>query len=379
MSRGNRLRPLVAAAVALLMGAAGCGSGGGTVRHSPSAQPTASEGAPVLTAGSQVIMPLGDSITDGLVVPGGYRTDLANMLAATGRTVRFVGSRSGGPPQLTQPAHEGHPGWTIGQLETHVKAWLNRYRPTVIMLQIGTNDLVKNFQPAAAPQRLTRLINDITATLPYAQLYVATITPIANPRLEALVQRFNAAITKIVTARQAASSLVKLVDMHSALTRADLSPDGTHPNTSGYSKMAVRWFETLTSAPVMRWSATDRTIGTVNDGERLPSTNASSGTKVGFLDNADSWLQLKLTVPSAGWYYLFVRAANGANTVCSQLLDINGRPRGELDYPSYGWEQWNIIGTEVELTAGQNLVRLSHRNCGVELDSVAVTAGRAVA
>ncbi|HEX5200872.1 MAG TPA: GDSL family lipase, partial [Actinoplanes sp.] len=39
------------------------------------------------------VMPLGDSITDGTQVPGGYRIGLWQRLAAGGYRVDFVGSQ----------------------------------------------------------------------------------------------------------------------------------------------------------------------------------------------------------------------------------------------------------------------------------------------
>ena len=61
--------------------------------------------------------------------------------------------------------------------------------------------------------------------------------------------------------------MTHLVDMHSALTTADLA-DGVHPNAGGYDKMAARWYAALQlgarqpqprrpgrrSAPPSRWS-----------------------------------------------------------------------------------------------------------------------------
>ena len=41
---------------------------------------------------------------------------------------------------------------------------------------------------------------------------------------------------------------VHLVDMHSALTTADLI-DGIHPNASGYDKMAAVWYNALRAVP----------------------------------------------------------------------------------------------------------------------------------
>jgi hypothetical protein len=46
------------------------------------------------------VMPLGDSITDGFTVPGGYRVDLWQKIVASGRTIDFVGSQSNGPGNL---------------------------------------------------------------------------------------------------------------------------------------------------------------------------------------------------------------------------------------------------------------------------------------
>ena len=56
------------------------------------------------------VMPLGDSITDGYNVPGGYRINLWQRLAAGRYTVDFVGSGFNGPASLGDHDHEGHSG-----------------------------------------------------------------------------------------------------------------------------------------------------------------------------------------------------------------------------------------------------------------------------
>src|SRR5512139_1700018 len=66
------------------------------------------------------IMPLGDSITDGTQVPGGYRIGLWQRLAATGHRVDFVGSQFNGPANLGDHDHEGHPGWRIDQIDASI-------------------------------------------------------------------------------------------------------------------------------------------------------------------------------------------------------------------------------------------------------------------
>lgn len=191
------------------------------------------------------IMPLGDSITDGLTVPGGYRIELWQSFLNGGYNVDFVGSLANGPSSLGDRDHEGHSGWTISQIDANIAGWLQTYTPRTILLHIGTNDMVWG-DPGGAPARLSALIDHITAQLPEAELFVATIIPL--PFADANVQAFNAQIPGIVQSKVDAGLHVHLVEMYSALTPADLA-DGVHPNATGYAKMAAVWYEALLSVP----------------------------------------------------------------------------------------------------------------------------------
>ncbi|MGI5158463.1 cellulose binding domain-containing protein [Microbispora sp. CA-102843] len=190
------------------------------------------------------VMPLGDSITDGLTVPGGYRIDLWQKLVAGGYKADFVGSLSNGPSSLGDHDHEGHSGWRIDQIDANIVTWLRTYTPRTILLHIGTNDMYQN--PNGASSRLATLIDHITATSPDAEVFVATIIPLSGA--DATVRSFNAAIPGIVQTRAAAGRHVHLVDMYPALTTADLA-DGVHPNAGGYGKMATVWYNALRSVP----------------------------------------------------------------------------------------------------------------------------------
>ncbi|ROO62363.1 lysophospholipase L1-like esterase [Micromonospora sp. Llam0] len=192
------------------------------------------------------IMPLGDSITDGFNVPGGYRIDLWQKFQAGGYTVDFVGSQSNGPASLPDRNHQGHSGWRIDQIDANIVNWLNASDPQTILLHIGTNDITQNRDLPNAPNRLAALIDKITNTAPDAHLFVATIIPASFS--DAQFRAYNSAIPQIVQSRANAGRRVHLVDMYSALTTADLA-DGVHPNATGYSKMATRWYDALLSVP----------------------------------------------------------------------------------------------------------------------------------
>ena len=211
----------------------------------------ATTGVPTAAAesnGGVKVMPLGDSITDGYTVPGGYRIGLWQRFVSNKYTVDFVGSQSNGPASLGDHDHEGHPGWRIDQIDANVVGWLNTYQPHTVLLHIGTNDILQNDDVANAPNRLSALIDHITATVPSAEVFVAQIIPIGNSGQDAEVQTYNAAIPGIVSSKVSAGKHVHLVDQYDALTTADLA-DGVHPNAGGYDKMAAVWYSALLSVP----------------------------------------------------------------------------------------------------------------------------------
>jgi lysophospholipase L1-like esterase len=220
--------------------------------------------------GGTRVMPLGDSITEGTQVPGGYRIGLWQRFATDRYTVDFVGSQFNGPASLGDHDHEGHPGWRIDQIDANIAGWLSSYQPHTVLLHIGTNDVLQNYNLSGAPGRLSTLLDHITSGAPNAEVFVAQIIPLANAGQDSAARTFNAALPGIVQSKVAAGKHVHLVDMHSALTTADLT-DGVHPTATGYDKMAATWYAALRSVP--------GSIGNPGGGSPSPSpsTTASAG------------------------------------------------------------------------------------------------------
>jgi lysophospholipase L1-like esterase len=194
------------------------------------------------------VMPLGDSITHGTQIPGGYRIGLWQSFTNGRYRVDFVGNQFNGPASLWDHDHQGHPGWRIDQIDANVVNWVRNTNPRSVLLHIGTNDVIQNFNLGGAPGRLSTLIDRITATAPNADVFVATIIPLANAGWQNAARTFNNAIPGIVQSKVNQGKRVHLVNMHSALTTADLI-DGVHPNANGYNKMAATWFNALRSVP----------------------------------------------------------------------------------------------------------------------------------
>jgi lysophospholipase L1-like esterase len=232
------------------------------------------------------VMPLGDSITEGTQVPGGYRIGLWQRFSAGGYQVDFVGSQFNGPAALGDHDHEGHPGWRIDQIDANIVSWLRTTTPHTVLLHIGTNDILQNSNVAGAPGRLSTLIDHITATATDAEVFVATIIPLANAGQESAVRTFNSAVPGIVQSKQNAGKHVHLVDMHAALTTADLI-DGIHPTATGYDKMAATWFTALQAVPgsigTPGTSPVKQIVGT-QSGRCLDVPAATNGTQVQLWD-----------------------------------------------------------------------------------------------
>jgi len=199
------------------------------------------------------IMPLGDSNTLGYSVPiyfSGYRDLLYALLTDAGYTVDFVGTQiDTHNPAIPDPHHQGHSGFRIDQIDSGLDGWLGGIAdPDVVLLMIGTNDFLQGFQTAQAPNRLDSLIGHIATARPYAKILVASIVPnTTSSSINTAQNSFNATIPGIVNNHVLLGRDVYFVDVNAAVTPADMSVDGVHPNEAGYDKIANTWFDAISS------------------------------------------------------------------------------------------------------------------------------------
>jgi lysophospholipase L1-like esterase len=230
-----------------------------------------STGSPASAATPAIkVMPLGDSITDGFVVPGGYRTKLWTRTVATDAdNIDYVGSLSGGPASLGDPNHEGHTGWCLDvttlacgakgkPLTSIIDARLATYTPDVILLHGGTNDLNDGYTGAQTATHLDTLMGKIFTDLPHVKLIVAKIIPAAfGATKQANWTAYENAIPGVVAKYQALGDDVTLVDFSTLLVPntadyyqscATCGRDSLHPSQQGYDKMADAWYPALTAA-----------------------------------------------------------------------------------------------------------------------------------
>ena len=207
------------------------------------------------------IMPLGDSYTYGYVSDnnpanedGGYRRYLWEKLLANGVTnVNFVGLLANGIATMDRD-HEGHNGWRIDEVNNQVSGWLASTQPDVILLLLGSNDIIQGATPALALSRMSTLLDKIHSLRPSAKLIVSTL-PGTRANADSTfvnmtpqnVTDFNNGLASQVSTRVGQGWNLSLIDIYNGagLDRssgsADFSSDGLHLSALGYSKFANRY------------------------------------------------------------------------------------------------------------------------------------------
>lgn len=232
-------------------GNAGGGAGGGDAAGASGKGGSGGTGGssgynPCPATGPCKILPLGDSITDGIGFSGGYRVRLFELALEDDKEITFVGGSMNGPQMVDgQPfprAHEGHSGWTIAQIDGIVPDPALNVAPHIVLLHIGTNDMYQG--PNGAPDRLGTLIDQILMDLPDALLVVSNIIPF--PGQAGAVDTYNDAVPNVVNMRKEAGKHILFVDQFTDFPTSELG-DGVHPNQAGYNRMAAKWYEAISS------------------------------------------------------------------------------------------------------------------------------------
>jgi lysophospholipase L1-like esterase len=199
------------------------------------------------------VMPLGDSITEGMhnTVPspdGGYRQVLKTRFGAG---IDLVGSLSNNNVGVTDPQHEGHSGWRTDQINGSVSGWVNTYQPDIILYHIGTNDVLQRYASSHMITNLDQSLGKIFAARPSTHVVLASLIPMWGPPgtwTPPTRTELNNAIPGLVTKYKGQGRNIHYANMATGNFFSDNRdfPDGVHPNLQGYTKMANVW------EPIMR-------------------------------------------------------------------------------------------------------------------------------
>ena len=199
-------------------------------------------------------MPMGDSITEGEAGHDTYRRVLWQRLNGAGCVVDLVGSQSGVSggsrgSASTQPPHadfdqdhEGYWGYSVNEVTSMASGLVSQSQPDVVLVHLGTNDVLDGQSASGVAQELGALIDAIRAGKPDAYILLAKIIPASGAT--SATAGLNSQIEGVAASKSSATSPVVSVDQASGYSVSD-NYDGIHPGTSGESKLGNRWADAV--------------------------------------------------------------------------------------------------------------------------------------
>ena len=209
----------------------------------------------VVTAVPQLVkttfLAFGDSLTEGkttLIGPGAVEVPSGIVLFSTSYVELLYSKLTDRyQDQSIRIIAEGVGGQITGEDKFRLADVLTQYKPDVLLLLEGTNDML-NFPNQggidSAAGALQRMVQDAKAR--GARVFLATLPQMiptgfrTSPDSAAAVPVLNARIRNI-----AALENVTLVDIYSAVPSAFVGRDGVHLTADGYAVMADEWLKAI--------------------------------------------------------------------------------------------------------------------------------------
>eukprot|EP00754_Rhynchopus_humris_P029193 Rhum_TRINITY_DN1519_c0_g1::Rhum_TRINITY_DN1519_c0_g1_i1::g.4384::m.4384 len=226
------------------------------------------------------VLPLGDSITQGVDPNLSYRAALHSKAKAKGYDLRFVGAVKGTcyrgfkperekivpynraeveavPAGVLSPYHEGHCGFTTGDWLAYTAKGGGLVEPAAgveaVLLHIGTNDVINQIRTKRTTKRhlpeldggtaknIQTLVEWAANAYPHSHVYVAKIIPNMSPLL---TNYLNNRIAEGVAKAAAQGLRVSVVGVQ-GFAQERHTVDTTHPNAEGEGLLADAWLAAL--------------------------------------------------------------------------------------------------------------------------------------
>ena len=217
------------------------------------------------------ILCLGNSITNGTNKYNSYRRELWQMLHNADYNFDFIGSwdkhSMGGdtPNPDFDMDHEGHSGWRFDDIfhppswdsaRGNIHEWLKIYKPGIVLLELGTNDVFQCRTVNDMLKDLQTLVKVLREKNDRVKIFLAQIPPLgkqwAQKKLcgdstgyDHAIRNLNKAFASFAKTNSVKRSPVLLVDQYNGINTDTEMYDDIHPNEAGEKKMAEKWFNAM--------------------------------------------------------------------------------------------------------------------------------------
>lgn len=206
-----------------------------------------------------IIMPLGASRVEGARPDfESYRYELWKLLVDSGKEFDFIGS---GKDESSYPTysgknfdvdHEGHGGYTSGQILSNLEDWLSQTgTPDMVLLSSpGGNDALENLSYDNAVNNINTIVDILQTANPNIVIIIEQMAParsdLMTNQLSEFMQNMNQEVISIAAAKTTSTSTIMTVDMFTDFTDTYLADD-VHYSESGATFIANRYYNTISS------------------------------------------------------------------------------------------------------------------------------------
>ena len=118
---------------------------------------------------------------------------------------------------------------------------VNRFNPDLVLLHLGTNDMLQNQNIADTVAEIDQIISIILDA--GADVLVANVIPVFRFGTEVSAQQLGDQLQRYVA--QLGNSRVRIVDVRSGYTNAMMLSDNLHPNREGEAHIARAFFNAV--------------------------------------------------------------------------------------------------------------------------------------
>jgi len=208
------------------------------------------------------IMPIGDSITEGVRGECSYRKPLAEALLNRSQCpVAFVGARTAVSNTdeclASNMPHEAISGIRADFFNdaSRMEVIVDNAQPDIVIAHLGSNDLNQRQGVASTIEDIDGMVDLLFAQKPGVTVLLANIIPwdsddhpnytksnFPNDDVDMMAETAELAeeVDALVTARRLLGQKIRLVDVRSGFDTTTMTVDGVHPNADGDAHIADR-------------------------------------------------------------------------------------------------------------------------------------------
>ena len=307
------------------------------------------------------IHPIGDSITRG-TEGDTYRNYLKTIFRNNNIEVNFVGectnAAASGSVWADYPdlynllegdiEHDGYGGLRINQLtdmtyntrgypKKTIEQLVEDNPSDILLLMIGTNDILSNYELATVASRFDTIISRILRSAD-GHLIVSTIPPTPLPIANGKIQALNSVISPIVDSLKQIGENISFKDINAMMLNDEISSDSYHPNSKGYEKIATGWYEAISNI-----------VTDVKEGKKSEEIPSRFGLKQNYPNPFNPETNISFSIPEKSFVSL-------------KVYDMLGKEVDTIVNETKSIGEYEVNFNASKLTSGVYFYRLSTAN-----------------